>query len=104
MSTLVLRSMVILGIGTSTAAATGDALAPPVRIEAAGAVIDHGEQWGHCGPTIADVDGDGKLDLVVGDFSGKFRVYRNTGTNKEPRYAAGSWLQAGGQEAKVPIY
>jgi hypothetical protein len=40
----------------------------------------------------------------VGDFSGCFRFYRNEGSNEKPRYAKGVNLQAGGVDAKVPIY
>jgi hypothetical protein len=50
------------------------------------------------------VDGDGRRDLLVGDFSGLFRLYRNVGTDREPKFAAGEVLKAGGVEAKVPIY
>jgi hypothetical protein len=78
--------------------------APPVRIEADGQPIDHGAAWGHCGPTLHDLDGDGIDDLVVGDFSGNFTVYRNAGTNKEPRFARGVPLSAGGVAAHVPVY
>jgi hypothetical protein len=77
---------------------------PPVRLAAAGEVIDSGPSWGHSGPWVEDVDGDGAPDLVVGDFSGLFRFYRNEGTDKEPRYAKAVNLRAGGVEAKVPIY
>src|SRR5438552_400818 len=58
-----------------------DLFHPPVRLAAVDGVIDSGAAWGHCGPWVADVDGDGVNDLVVGDFSGLFRYYRNTGTN-----------------------
>jgi hypothetical protein len=81
-----------------------DAFHPPVRLTAAGGAIDSGPSWGHSGPWVHDVDGDGVRDLVVGDFSGLFRLYRNEGTDKEPRYATAVNLQAGGVEAKVPIY
>jgi hypothetical protein len=50
------------------------------------------------------VDGDGRRDLLVGDFGGLFRLYRNVGTERAPRYAAAETLKAGGEEAKVPIY
>jgi hypothetical protein len=77
---------------------------PPVRLVAADGVIDSGPSWGHCGPWVEDVDGDGVKDLIVGDFSGLFRFYRNEGTNQKPRYARAVNLQAGGVDAKVPIY
>jgi hypothetical protein len=77
---------------------------PPTRLTAADGIIDSGPSWGHSGPWVEDVDGDGLKDLVVGDFSGLFRFYRNEGTNKESRYAKAVNLQAGGVEAKVPIY
>jgi hypothetical protein len=77
---------------------------PPVRLKAAGAVIDSGPQWAHSGPCFRDVDGDGRRDLLVGDFSGLFYLYRNIGTDQRPEFAAGKPLMAGGVEAKVPIY
>ena len=81
-----------------------DIFHPPVRLTAADGIIDSGPSLGHCSPWIVDVDGDGVNDLVVGDFSGLFRFYRNEGTNKQPRYAKAVNLQAGGVDAKVPIY
>jgi hypothetical protein len=81
-----------------------DLFHPPVRIAAADGVIDTGAAWGHCGPWVADVDGDGLNDLIVGDFSGYFTFYRNEGTNRKARYAKGVRLQAGGVDAQVPIY
>jgi hypothetical protein len=76
----------------------------PVRLTAADGVIDSGASWGHSSPWVVDLDGDGVKDLVVGDFSGLFRFYRNEGTNEEPRYAKAVNLQADGVDAKVPIY
>ena len=76
----------------------------PRALSAADGIIDSGPSWGHSSPWVADVDGDGASDLVVGDFSGLFRFYRNSGTDALPRYAQGVNLQAGGVDAKVPIY
>jgi hypothetical protein len=77
---------------------------PPVRIEADGKPIDHGAAGGHCGPTLHDLDSDGLDDLVVGDRSGKFTVYKNVGARQQPRFANGVVLEAGGEEARVPVY
>jgi len=76
----------------------------PVRLKAAQSFIDSGPQWAHSGPCLHDVDGDGRRDLLVGDFSGEFHLYRNVGTDREPKFAAGELLMAGGAIAKVPIY
>ena len=84
--------------------AAGTPFQEPVRLKAADGPIDSGPQWGHSGPCLHDVDGDGRRDLLVGDFSGLFRLYRNVGTEQAPRFAAAATLRAGGVEAKVPIY
>jgi hypothetical protein len=76
----------------------------PVRLAAADGVIDSGAFWGHSSPWLVDIESRGVKDLVVGDFSGLFRVYRNEGTDKDPRYAKLVNLKAGGEDAKVPIY
>jgi len=81
-----------------------DLFHPPMRLSAADGVIDSGPSLGHSGPWVEDVDGDGIRDLVVGDFSGLFRLYHNQGTDQEPRYANAVNLQAGGVDAQVPIY
>lgn len=81
-----------------------DLFHPPSRLAAADGIIDSGPSWGHCGPWVEDVNGDGLKDLIVGDFSGLFRFYRNEGTNQQPRYARAVNLQAGGVDAKVPVY
>jgi hypothetical protein len=81
-------------------AASGDAaFESPVRLKAEGAPV-RVESPGYAAPCWADIDGDGKKDLLVGQFhQGKIRVYRNLGDGK---LAAGEWLQAGGAVAEVP--
>jgi hypothetical protein len=70
-------------------------LAPPVRVTTAdGKPIDV-ERSGHAAPFVGDFYGDGKLDLLVGQFSGgRMRIYRNTGTAKQPKFAAFEWFKA----------
>lgn len=46
-------------------------------------------------PTLGDLDGDGLLDLLVGEASGAFNYYRNTGTATSPAFTLVSdeWLE-----------
>ena len=37
-------------------------------------------------PTLADLDGDGDLDLLVGEETGQLVLFRNDGSRKEPRF------------------
>jgi hypothetical protein len=83
-------------------------LGPPVRLEAGGKPID--VLGGHAAPALADLDGDGVRDLLVGQFLGDgknlfhapMRAHRNEGTEKAPRFAAFRLLQGSGEGATVP--
>lgn len=71
----------------------------PVRLKAEGKEV-RVESPGYAAPCWADIDGDGKKDLLVGQFhGGKILVYRNLGDGK---LAAGEWLKADGAVAEVP--
>ncbi|NYT28196.1 MAG: FG-GAP repeat protein [Candidatus Thiodubiliella endoseptemdiera] len=44
--------------------------------------------WRLFSPTLADIDGDGDLDLVVGESAGTLKYHQNTGTTSNPAYEA----------------
>lgn len=72
---------------------------PPVRLMASGEAV-RVEAPGYAAPCLADIDGDGKNELLVGQFKdGKIRVFEHLGAEK---FAPGEWLQAGGKVAEVP--
>jgi hypothetical protein len=76
-------------------------LLPPVRLEAAGKPID--TDVGHAAPFVGDFYGSGKKDLLVGQFGdGILWIYRNIGTDAQPRFAAGVKFKKGKQDGRVP--
>jgi hypothetical protein len=81
--------------------ATSYRFAAPVRLEAAGKPID--TEVGHAAPLVVDFDGDGKNDLLVGQFGdGILWIYKNIGTNEQPKYAAGVKFKDGHKDGRVP--
>jgi len=80
-----------------------DQFEPPVRLKAGGEYIAV-ESPGYACPTMADVDGDGKPDLVVGQFrGGKMMFFRNVAdSGQPPQFDAGQWLMTGDRPAQVP--
>ncbi|MHC4600431.1 MAG: FG-GAP repeat domain-containing protein [Planctomycetota bacterium] len=83
------------------AAAEAPELEPGVKIEADGAPI--AVEIGHLVPAVADWNGDGKKDLIVGQFSkGKIRLYLNVGTDERPVFGKFEYLRAGGKEISLP--
>ncbi|MFA5849143.1 MAG: VCBS repeat-containing protein [Bacteroidales bacterium] len=102
-------------------------LEQPFKLIAGGSTIDLYAS-GHAAPFVIDFNGDGKKDIVIGEFSapmskelqvkydamseaekkafvkpfgGKARIYINTGTDKAPVYGDYTYLQAGGTDAGV---
>ena len=86
-------------VGCGLAAASAADFQPPVRLQADGVPV-RVESPGWAAPCWADIDSDGKKDLLVGQFNqGKIRFYKNLGGGK---LAAGAWLQADGIDAEIP--
>jgi hypothetical protein len=72
-------------------------LAAPIALQAGGVEID--VDGGHAAPFVHDVDGDGKRDLLVGQFDdGALRLYRSEG---DGRLAASTWMQVAGAKAST---
>ena len=79
----------------------GDELATPFRVEAAGKPIDMNQ--GMASPFVADFDGDGNFDLLLGQRGDcKLRIYRNFGSNAQPQFGVSAWFKAGGVDASLP--
>ncbi len=77
-------------------------LAPPFVVEASGAAID--VEGGHAAPFVRDFDGDGRADLLVGQFAaGRLRIYRNVGERGAPGFAGFELFRAGGELASIPF-
>jgi hypothetical protein len=94
-----LQLLAVLVILCGSALCSAIEFAPPVRLKADGVPI-RVESPGYACPCLADVDGDGKLDLLVGQFNqGKIRVFKGLGGGK---FAKGTWLKAEGKAAEVP--
>ena len=92
-----LFSMLFIGAGASVGSAAD--FEKPVRLKAGGVVIAV-EEPGFAAPSWADIDGNGKPSLLVGQFNqGKIRGFRHLGAGK---FAPGDWLQAEGKVAEVP--
>ncbi len=89
----------VLLIGPGTAFCSAADFEPPVRLKAGGAAI-RVQSPGYAAPCWADIKGDGKMSLLVGQYNGgKIRVFKHLGGEE---FAPGEWLQAEGEVAEVP--
>ena len=96
-----LALLLLLASGASAQeVARAPELAAPVKLEAGGKPID--VEVGHAAPFVHDLDGDGKPDLLVGQFGGgKLHLFRNEGTAAQPQLAASRWVEAAGAPMKT---
>jgi len=73
----------------------------PVAIEANGSAINVG-YGGNASPFVVDWNGDGKQDLLLGQFnSGKVRFYENIGADTAPEFGDFEYLQADGSDISL---
>ncbi len=100
MKTGILTALAVFGVLLLYGTVSGE-LTEGVRLKAGGEAID--VDIGHLVPCVTDWNGDGKKDLIVGQFSGgRIRLYLNRGTDKEPAFKDFEYLKAGGAEISLP--
>lgn len=66
----------------------------PKLLSAAGTFING---FGMPSPSFADFDGDGKPDLICGEFLDGFTYYQNIGSRENPKFALGRRLKSNGK-------
>ncbi len=54
-------------------------------------------------PVLVDIDGDGDLDLIIGQSNGNLTYYRNTGTTSSPNYNRQTGAYNTGTKAGNPM-
>ncbi|MFO0969233.1 MAG: hypothetical protein U0793_27065 [Gemmataceae bacterium] len=88
---IALANLVIGGALCAGPAGAGPAEEEHAGFEPPETILD-GSEYGQLYPAFADIDGDGKIDMVAGTWRGRLLVFRNTGTNARPVYAEPKWL------------
>lgn len=94
-------TVVALALTLPLTAAEPNGLGKPVPVMVGGKPLDI-EGVGHAAPFVGDFDGDGVLDLLVGEFQGgKLRIYKNEGTNQKPKFTKFETFMDGKPEGTV---
>jgi FG-GAP-like repeat len=95
------KSGLVLCLLTAATSLGEEKFAAEIRIQAGAAPIDVGGFRG-AAPFVGDFDRDGLNDLLVGEESGRLRIYRNVGTKQEPRFDDFEWFRVNGEIAELP--
>ncbi len=91
--------MLTMSIVSFYAFSQGDLISS--RIKAGGEYINMGV---YGAPVFYDFDKDGIKDLIIGEFKGKIRFYKNVGSKEIPQFNEFSYLKAEGEDIVVPNY
>lgn len=54
-------------------------------------------------PALADWDGDGRRDLLIGQACGRMRVLRNRASNDHPEFAEPFWFDEEFVDGRIPV-
>lgn len=93
--------LTFIAASSLVAPAVAGELLEPFRVEANGKPIDM--DVGFAAPFVTDFDGDGVFDLMLGQRGEcKLRIFRNIGSNKEPKFGVSAFFKAGGVDASLP--
>lgn len=66
----------------------------PFKVQSGDRAIDVTDGKGIAAPFFADFDGDGRRDLLLGQFQpAKIRIYKNHGTDTAPKFEGFQWLK-----------
>ena len=69
------------------------AQAAPVMVPVAGGGSEPLDVGARSSPAVADMDGDGRKDLVIGQTDGKLRFYSNVGSDDAPAFSNFAYVQ-----------
>ncbi len=108
--------LILLASLPATLLAQGEQRSPelqaPFQVLSGEQPLDVGDDVGFAAPFMADMDGDGLRDLLVGvfgkgvekkgDLAATLRVYKNLGKKGKPKFDGFQYFQAGGTQAAVP--
>ena len=88
---LILAPALLLGVAFDSSARDSPRLREPVRLEAIG-------PHDVLAPCLTDVNGDGKLDVLAGNFAGQLLLRLNEGSKTKPCFKSEQALQSGGRD------